>query len=430
MTEVLPIAEVLRRLRQTMADGPPAWLVGGAVRERLRGHDSDDLDVAIAGEDAARTAARTLARATGGHAFALSDAFGAWRVVGTLPDGGHPPWQVDLTPLQGTDLPADLACRDLTVNAIAEPLAGGPLIDPFGGQEDLAAGRLRMVTPQAFAADPVRVLRLARFAVDLSARPEPATLAAAREAAPRLTTVPGERLLLELTRIFVAPGWAAGVEVLEITGALQVLFPSAVTADGFLSRTTAARLRAVLDPTFSVPEASAADRSVLVARVGAPDRRTALGLTGLVADAPDPGQAIDPLRPSRALRTAVARIVAAGPRILALDGATATPRTLFDALHPCGDDAPEALLWARVLSDDPRVPWAALAERAVRWIERPPTAPIRGDVLAGALGLTPGPELGRLLQDLAIAHDAGEVTTPDDAVAWARRARSADPPGG
>jgi len=57
----------------------PAWLVGGALRDRLIGRETPDLDVVLRGD--VSVAARTLARASGGHAFALSDAFGAWRVV-------------------------------------------------------------------------------------------------------------------------------------------------------------------------------------------------------------------------------------------------------------------------------------------------------------------------------------------------------------
>ena len=69
--------------------GETAWLVGGAVRDRLLGRETDDVDLAIAGDP--KRSARTIARAAGGAAFELSGAFGAWRVVGP----GHA-WHVDL----------------------------------------------------------------------------------------------------------------------------------------------------------------------------------------------------------------------------------------------------------------------------------------------------------------------------------------------
>src|SRR5439155_280508 len=67
----------------------PAWIVGGAVRDRLLGRETTDLDLALAGDP--ETAARAVARMGGGTPFALSDDFGAWRVVGR----GHA-WHVDL----------------------------------------------------------------------------------------------------------------------------------------------------------------------------------------------------------------------------------------------------------------------------------------------------------------------------------------------
>ena len=113
-------------------------------------------------------------------------------------------WQVDVTPLQGASLAADLAARDLTVNAMAEPLSGGEIVDPHGGREDLAARRLRMVSPEAFAADPLRTLRVARLACELGFAVDPATAAAARAHAEGLGRVSPERVFAELKRIVVA----------------------------------------------------------------------------------------------------------------------------------------------------------------------------------------------------------------------------------
>src|SRR5947209_3419470 len=143
------------------------WLVGGAVRDRLLGRATSDFDVAVPVDP--RGLARALARATQGHVFALSEGFGAWRVVAR----DHS-WQVDLLPVAGA-IERDLAQRDFTVNAIAEPLAGGECVDPFGGAADLRRRRLRMVSEQAFVADPLRPLRLARLACELGFEIDPAT---------------------------------------------------------------------------------------------------------------------------------------------------------------------------------------------------------------------------------------------------------------
>jgi tRNA nucleotidyltransferase/poly(A) polymerase len=423
-----PSDVALGLLRAALVDGPPAWIVGGAVRERLRGRPTDDLDVAIDGADEARRVAREVARSGRGHAFALSDAFGAWRVAGPDPGDGAA-WQLDLTPLQGPDLDADLRCRDLTVNALAEPVAGGPLVDRFGGREDLERGVLRMVTSEAFSADPVRVVRLARFAAELGMAPEPATVAAARAAAPGLVEVPGERLLPELTRTMASPAWAAGLGVAEATGVLVALLPAATTAAGELRPRVRELLEAVLDPLAHVPEAAPDDALALAARRDDPASRAVLGLAALLVAAPDPAAALDPLRPSRQLRTAVARAARLPRQLTALTGAELSDRQLFELVRPLGPDGPEAILVARAFLGPHAAPWTALSARAVRWAERPPTAPVRGDALAEALGIRPGRTLGKLLEELAIAADTGRIGSQDEAIALARLLHAAEAQG-
>jgi poly(A) polymerase len=245
--------DLLELIRSTLA-GRRAWLVGGAVRDRLLraaargpvlrdehgvggvgGIQSSvpaDLDVVLDGEP--REAARALARAAGrspiggATAFALSEEYGGWRVVAR--DGA---WQVDVERLRGATLEEDLALRDFTVNAIAEPLGepgGGPAhaggtIDPLGGAEDLARRRLRAAAPRAFAEDPLRVLRLVRLAVELDLEPDASTRALARARAPQLRAVAGERVFMELRRILDAPRAVHGVELLGEVGATPVVLP-------------------------------------------------------------------------------------------------------------------------------------------------------------------------------------------------------------
>src|SRR5690349_20640189 len=123
MSEALEIA-------RTALAGETAWLVGGAVRDALLGRETDDVDLAIPGDP--KRAARAIAKASGGTSFQLSGAFGAWRVVG--PEHA---WHVDLVTLRDDDILADLAIRDFTINAMAQPLGGGEVVDPHGGREDL-----------------------------------------------------------------------------------------------------------------------------------------------------------------------------------------------------------------------------------------------------------------------------------------------------
>src|SRR3954449_11014695 len=213
------MSEVVELARRALGDAE-AWVVGGALRDRLLGRDTDDVDLAVTGDPA--QAARALAAASVPRAapFALSDAFGAWRVVGP----SHA-WQIDVTALRGGSLQADLELRDFTINAMAEPLAGGQVVDPFGGAQDLAARRLRAVSGHAFTDDPLRTLRLARLGCELGLDVEPETLAAAQAAAPRLARVSPERIFAELKRIVAAPRPRAGVELAARVGALGTVLP-------------------------------------------------------------------------------------------------------------------------------------------------------------------------------------------------------------
>jgi putative nucleotidyltransferase with HDIG domain len=215
-------ARALEIVRSALA-GRRAWLVGGAVRDRVLERAVADLDVVLDGdpEEGARAIAQAAKSAgTPAACFTLSEEFGAWRVVAR-----QDAWQVDVEAMRGESLEADLRLRDFTVNAIAEPLDGGEALDPLGGLEDLRAGRLRMAGPDAFKDDPLRVLRLVRVAVELELEPEPGAIAAARAQAPRLEHVSPERVFLELQRIFASAQAVRGLELMRELGATRVVLP-------------------------------------------------------------------------------------------------------------------------------------------------------------------------------------------------------------
>ncbi|HXZ56198.1 MAG TPA: hypothetical protein VEG40_01280 [Gaiellaceae bacterium] len=181
---------MLEAAREVLA-GEEAWVVGGAVRDELLGRELVDLDIAV--RDPAG-AARAYAKRSGGAPFPLSERFGAWRVA---LEGGR---TVDFTPLPGS-VEDDLATRDFTLNAIARPLAGGDPVDPFGGEEDLRAGRLRAVRESVFEDDPLRLLRAVRLEDELDLRLDDETERLVREHAALVTRPAGERTLAELRRL-------------------------------------------------------------------------------------------------------------------------------------------------------------------------------------------------------------------------------------
>ncbi len=198
---------LLELVRAALA-GEEAYLVGGAVRDELLGRELVDLDVVCLDS---RTAARAFAKESGGAPFPLSERHGAWRVA--FPSGEC----VDFTPLRGT-LAEDLALRDFTVNAIAEPLAGGEVVDPFDGRGDLAERRLKAVSERVFDDDPLRLLRAVRFEEELGLRLDRKSEELLRSRVQRVSEPAGERILVELEKL----GWA-GYERLDELGLLAPL---------------------------------------------------------------------------------------------------------------------------------------------------------------------------------------------------------------
>jgi tRNA nucleotidyltransferase/poly(A) polymerase len=127
-------------------------------------------------------------------------------------------------------LEADLARRDLTINAMARDDAGR-LIDPHGGEADLRAGMLRHVSP-AFVEDPLRVLRVARFAARLGFAVAPETRKLMRTIARsgELTTLAPERVWQELARGLMEAHPARMLAVLDDAGALAAVLPEVAAA--------------------------------------------------------------------------------------------------------------------------------------------------------------------------------------------------------
>jgi poly(A) polymerase len=448
--------------------GADAWVVGGAVRDELLGREVADVDVAVAGD--AKPLARALSRATGAASFPLSDAFGAWRVIG--PDQA---WQVDLMPLQGSSLDEDLSHRDFTVNAMARPVGGGDVIDPFGGLADLPAHRLRMVAPRAFADDPLRVLRLARFACELGFEAEPETVRVAAQHAGEIDRVAAERVFAELKRVIASDRVVEGLELMDSLGLTRHVLPELSDLRGIeqnryhhldvhdhtlevLAETVAfergpapllgdpsldARIRAFLAQPFSdeITRGTALRFGALLHDVAKPETQafhddgSVLGFPGHA----DLGAArsratLTRLKASEKLRAHVALLARhhLGLGYLVhkapLDRRTihqyltrtspvevdVSLLSIADRLATRGRKADEAI--AKHLEVARTVLPAALD--FATWRAQPPL--LRGDQLATALGIEPGPSLGTLLAQLDEAHYAGTISTPDQALQLAR----------
>jgi hypothetical protein len=207
----------MRDLAREVLAGEEAWVVGGAVRDELLGHEIVDLDIACREP---KQAARAYADRAGGAPFPLSERHGAWRVA--LDDGRT----VDFTPLRG-GIEDDLATRDFTINAIAVPLEGGEPADPFGGQADLERRVLRAVSPSVFDDDPLRLLRAVRLEDELGLRLDDETARLVEERAGLVDRPAGERIVAELVRLSVE-----GFRRAEELGLLAPLGGSVAGLDG------------------------------------------------------------------------------------------------------------------------------------------------------------------------------------------------------
>jgi tRNA nucleotidyltransferase/poly(A) polymerase len=336
---------MLEEARAVLA-GEDAWVVGGAVRDELLGRPVLDLDIACRDPQAA---ARAYARG-GGAPFPLSERHGAWRVV--LDDGRT----VDFTPLRdGID--DDLATRDFTINAIAQPLAGGEHRDPFCGREDLDAKLIRAVSPSVFEDDPLRLLRAVRLADELGFHLEPETERLVREQKQRVTEPAGERVVGELLQLS-----ASGYERLEELGLLEPLGGS---------RDHLGRLKMIDTPEYRL--ASALGEAALRLPISRDLARYVRTLLRARPPEDDSARAIHRFR-------------------------RATEPWALDALEYLGE--------------------AGFSEAVREARRRDPAEPL---VRGNELGLPPGPRVGQLLDLIAEERAAGTISTREEAIDLVKR---------
>lgn len=223
--------EALRGIAHVLAARSAAgYLSGGSVRDALLGRARGDIDIAVAGD--AMELGRDIARELGGRYVPLDPANGVARVVLFR----ERPLHVDLTSLRG-DIWADLGLRDFTVNAMAVALSDigapvGGLIDPFGGRRDLEAGVVRAVSEEAFPRDGLRLFRAVRLVAELGFALDGET----REMVVRhhrlIASVAAERVNDELCRILAAPGAVPALRLLDEVGLLIDIIPELSAARG------------------------------------------------------------------------------------------------------------------------------------------------------------------------------------------------------
>ena len=203
------------------------FIVGGAVRDRLLGEPVNDRDWVVVGASPQDMLdAGYLPVGKDFPVFLHPQTHEEYALARTerKTGPGYRGFEVHAAP--DVTLEDDLVRRDLTINAIAQA-GDGTLIDPYGGQRDLAAKVLRHVSA-AFAEDPVRILRLARFAArwpDFSVAPETTALMRQMVDAGEADALVAERVWQELSRGLMERAPARMFEVLRGVGALARLLP-------------------------------------------------------------------------------------------------------------------------------------------------------------------------------------------------------------
>ena len=204
----------------------PILLVGGAVRDALLGVPPADFDFAVLGNPV--PLARAVADQLGADFWLMDAVRGTARVL-VAAENQPKPIMLDFARGRGTTWEDDLRDRDFTINAIGLDLANGSLIDPTGGQADLANLSIRAASAHALADDPVRTLRAVRLAHQLGFTIEPDTLAQIRTHGPALPTTSAERARDELLTILNVPDVSRAVvpavRQLDALGLLQILVP-------------------------------------------------------------------------------------------------------------------------------------------------------------------------------------------------------------
>jgi poly(A) polymerase len=224
-----------------VAAGHRLYLVGGVVRDQLLGRPlgaRTDIDLTT---DAEPPVIKELVRDLASAVWTQGERFGTigCRIGGrdyeiTTHRGEHYESHSRKPHVAYSDsIEDDLARRDFTVNAMAVAVPGGRLIDPYGGEADLSARRLRtpMAPEVSFADDPLRMLRAARFIAGYELVADAALLAAVRAMGARLEIVSVERRRDELEKLLQVADPRRGLEFLRVSGLAVHVVPGSVVLD-------------------------------------------------------------------------------------------------------------------------------------------------------------------------------------------------------
>lgn len=378
----------------------PSYLVGGAVRDALLKRSKKYLDLDLVLPVLAIETARSIANEYKAGFVVLDSERHIARVI-------FDKLTVDFAQIEGETLEKDLRRRDFTVNAIAYSLNNEQLIDPLDGVEDIQSRLIRMVSKANLQEDPLRLLRAYRIGAQLNFFIESQTRATLSNLAPLITQIAAERVRAEINYLLAIPQGTLCLQAAWEDGLLQIIFQN-ITQEKI-------KLLAKIDENakqFSKTWSYFANQE--------PSWYWLAKLATLVSQNPTEAELeLIELKYSRSEIKSVSKIL----KILAQ----------LKELNP-----PLSIKQQYFLFLDAKELWAVIAVLALAWginqdlikpmVERylnpkdpvaHPAGIISGNDLIGVLKLTPGPQIGKLLTEIQIAHVEGKITSREQALQFA-----------
>jgi len=405
--------EIVRRLRGA---GFEAYWAGGCVRDLVLGRDPKDYDVAT---NATPDQIRSLFGRRNTHA--VGEAFGVITVHGS-PDAGMvevATFREDLTYSDGRRPDAvrfataelDAQRRDFTINGMFYDPIDQQVFDWVGGRHDLEHRIVRAIGDphQRIAEDKLRMLRGVRFASTFGFSLDPATERAIQHHARELVVVSAERIGAEFARILQHPGRVVGLDLLHRCGLWEIVLPE--FAEFGIQSPTDSRWLAAQQVLSSWGHEVPLELALAALLHGLPlaspghGQERILGIADRLRFSRRIGQAVDWLVRSQTLL-----------RHSASENWPRTQRCLADPRGPLLFDLADAI--ANVTSEGIE-PIQFCRQQMTRPDWNPPVL-LSGDDLQ-MLRISPGPQLGRLLEQVRDAQLLGELNDKDAALAWVRR---------
>ncbi len=463
----MKIASLERWLYKYPEDIPQLFLIGGTVRDMLLDSPPKDIDLACKG---AREFAYNLAAYRNAAIVPMEKKphTPCYRVVDREDSNNY----LDIAEIRGETIYDDLMQRDFTINAIAMVVnKDGTLteiIDPLNGAQDIKKKIVRMARQDAFESDPLRILRAFRFCATLNFDIETLTLDEMKKGVDLLKAVSGERIFSELLLILDTAKSAMFLNQMDQSGLLAVILPEIRVMKGCLQNTFHHKdvwehsllvMENCEDILSELPYFFEVLSDEVAANLGRDNRLPLTKLAALLHDIgkpvcreinPDTGRITfyghdekgvglmneisERLKMSNRDRDFLKLLIAEHLHVLSLAKHGVKPATKMRWFRKMQDDAIPSVIVGMADVKSTLGPDSSANEREdfLRWSKETikdyyevirkgleKRALITGRDLI-TLGMEPGPEMGRILEQIRSAHDTGEVNSSEEALAMAR----------